>query len=219
MATKSGEPLIHAYISGPMRGIPNLNRDLFYAAQERCERAGMAVFNPADEPPQYADAPMSECMRKDISALLETDVIVLLPGWQQSEGARQEVSIARVLDLDFMTYDPTTDEVHHTTAPELHVEGIDQEARRLVYGERAATYGHPRGDFAIIAGIWSALLQHEVTVEQVALCMAGLKLARLAKSPSHRDSQVDTIGYMLCLARLQEDPAEIEAWANRTGGK
>lgn len=112
-------------------------------------------------------------------------------------------------------------------------EGVDQEARRVVYGERAQTYGHPRGDFAAIAGIWMAMVRARaefiapgVKVEDVpwekvldeelvAIMMSGLKLARLTKSPKHRDSQVDTIGYILCLTRLQDDPVELAAWNER----
>lgn len=84
------------------------------------------------------------------------------------------------------------------------VEHIEQEARRLVHGERAQTYGHPRGDFDIVANLWSALLGVEVTAEKVAILMIAFKLARLSKTPTHRDSKVDVIGYVLCLERLME---------------
>lgn len=112
-------------------------------------------------------------------------------------------------------------------------EGVDQEARRVVYGPRAQTYGHPRGDFEAIAGIWLAMIRARAQFvapgtkvedipwdkimddELVAIMMSGLKLARLTKSPTHRDSQVDTIGYILCLTRLQDDPVELAAWDNR----
>lgn len=95
----------------------------------------------------------------------------------------------------------------------VSIEKIEEEAARLVRnGKRQATYGHPKGDFMTIARIWSAILTsalgHEVTCtdELVAIMMAGLKLARLSSSPKHRDSQVDTIGYMICLSRLDEEP-------------
>lgn len=120
-----------------------------------------------------------------------------------------------------------------TPAQPARREGVDEEARRIVYGARAQTYGHPRGDFAAIAGIWLAMIRARVEFiapgarvedipwdkimdeELVAIMMSGLKLARLTKSPDHRDSQVDTIGYILCLARLQDDPVETAGWRNR----
>lgn len=91
-------------------------------------------------------------------------------------------------------------------------ETIEQEAARLVRnGARQGTYGHPRGDFDTIAQIWSAILTKangqfvDVRAEEVALCMAGLKLSRLARDPHHHDSKVDVIGYMVCLDRLDEE--------------
>lgn len=212
------------YISGPMRGFENLNHQSFDAVN-RILDADWNVFSPAakdraegwDDTTSYATT-----IRADIQFLLAADAIILLPGWKKSEGARFEAEIARSLGLEFYVAVKTDADgegawfYHEIETPsEVNVEGIDQEARRLVYGDRAATYGHPRGDFAIIAKIWSGILGTQVTEEQVALCMAGLKLARLAKTPTHHDSQVDTIGYMLCLARLQEDPAETAAWEGR----
>ncbi len=97
---------------------------------------------------------------------------------------------------------------YHATVPEpppelsdvslgiAPVESILQEAQRLVYGPRQATYGHPFDDFSRIGRVWAAVLGlPEVTPEQVALCMAGLKLCRLVGEPGHHDSIVDIAGY------------------------
>lgn len=85
--------------------------------------------------------------------------------------------------------------------PEL----IEHEAGRLVReGARQQTYGHPRGDFDRVAGMWAALLGVPVTAEQVAVMMIAFKLARLSKTPQHRDTKVDVIGYTICLDRLDE---------------
>lgn len=92
----------------------------------------------------------------------------------------------------------------------LRDNGIAGEAHDLVYGDRAATYGHPRFDFRVIAKIWSGMLQgvlkdgEELDEYRVALMMTGLKLARLVKSPHHKDSRVDAIGYVLTMERLDE---------------
>lgn len=84
-------------------------------------------------------------------------------------------------------------------------EPIEQEAARLVRGgARQKNYGHPRGDFDTIAAFWSPVLKVPVTAEQVALCMIGLKMARLASNPKHHDSLVDIIGYAICYDRLDE---------------
>jgi hypothetical protein len=67
-------------------------------------------------------------------------------------------------------------------------------ARRLITGQRQADYGPPSENFARIATIWSVILQTSIRPDQVALCMAGLKLARLAQGP-HADSYDDLCGY------------------------
>jgi len=88
--------------------------------------------------------------------------------------------------------------------------GIAGTAHDLVYGERAKTYGHPRIDFDIIANIWTGLLKDKLKDGErldpyrVAVLMTGLKLARLVQSPDHKDSRIDTIGYMLTMERLDE---------------
>lgn len=74
---------------------------------------------------------------------------------------------------------------------------LADEAVAITSGDRHDTYGHPADDFGRAALIWSGILGHPVTAAQVALCMAGVKLARLHHSPDHRDSVVDAHGYLL----------------------
>jgi len=74
-------------------------------------------------------------------------------------------------------------------------ESVCQEADRLVSTDRQDVYGHPLDDFGKTARIWSAILGCDVTEEQVALCMIGVKVSRLCNTPDHRDSLVDIAGY------------------------
>lgn len=74
-------------------------------------------------------------------------------------------------------------------------------ARRLITGQRQADYGPPAENFARIATIWSVILGHTIRPDQVALCMAGLKIARLAQAP-HADSYADLCGYGALAAEL-----------------
>lgn len=83
-----------------------------------------------------------------------------------------------------------------------------QKAEELVNGKRQADYGHPKVNMKRIARIWSGILDIDVTPEQVALCMVGLKLARLVHSPEHEDTQVDMMGYLRVLQRLL-DPEDV----------
>ena len=70
------------------------------------------------------------------------------------------------------------------------------EADRLTSTDRNKNYGPPRLNHERIAAVWSMLLGIDVTPSQVALCMAGVKLARLAQTPDHLDSFIDGAAYM-----------------------
>ncbi len=72
---------------------------------------------------------------------------------------------------------------------------ILSKAESLGNGTRAKGYGDAHENHARIAKMWSALLDTEVSVEQVYQCMIAVKLARLAVTPEHEDSWVDICGY------------------------
>lgn len=86
------------YISGPMTGLPELNFPAFNQAASTLRNLGHHVVNPAEINP---DVTMSweQCMRADIKALCDCDVIALLPGWENSKGAHLEVHVAHRLGL------------------------------------------------------------------------------------------------------------------------
>lgn len=73
-------------------------------------------------------------------------------------------------------------------------DSILSEAHRLVHGGRGQDYGHPYEDLSRTAKIWSAILGIEVTPQQVALCMIGVKISRECHRPK-RDNRVDIAGY------------------------
>lgn len=88
---------------------------------------------------------------------------------------------------------------------------VEDEASRIVRnGEREANYGPPGQDFVRTACMWTGILKEVlkdgeyVTAEQVALMMTALKLSRLVATPTHHDSIVDAIGYMICYSRIVE---------------
>jgi hypothetical protein len=88
---------------------------------------------------------------------------------------------------------PTTNEP--TT---LRVEAL-REAARIVSGERNKQYGNPEDNFERTAKIWSVILGIEITNEDVAMMMVGLKVARYAsKSGFQPDTWVDIAGYAAC---------------------
>lgn len=80
---------------------------------------------------------------------------------------------------------------------------ILQQADEIINGERAVDYGSATDNFKRIADLWSVVFGHPVTVEQVTLCMIGLKMARLCNTPGHEDSWMDIAGYVGCWDKIQ----------------
>ena len=89
---------VRLYLSGPMTGIPGLNRPSFAAVEHFLTEAGYQVTNPAhnDVPDE---APRAEHLRADLRVLLDCDGVATLPGYTRSRGARLEVRVAAGLDM------------------------------------------------------------------------------------------------------------------------
>lgn len=76
------------YLSGPMTGMPMFNYPAFYGAAGLIEKEFQCeVLNPARQPNGLA---YDEYMRRAFDDLDRATVIVLLDGWNQSNGAKKE---------------------------------------------------------------------------------------------------------------------------------
>ena len=51
--------------------------------------------------------------------------------------------------------------------------------------ERGDNYGAPYSNHVTIAKMWSAILGHDISPNQVAMCMIAVKLSRLANQDTH----------------------------------
>jgi hypothetical protein len=71
---------------------------------------------------------------------------------------------------------------------------ILQEAARLTAKDRQNIYGDPRTNHCRIADLWTTYLEHKITPQQVAICMALVKVARLMETET-LDSFVDLAAY------------------------
>lgn len=83
------------YISGPMTGIEDFNRPMFDLTAERLRNLGHIVFNPSETFGRDTTLDKWRYMEIDLAAVRACDAVVLLPGWDRSEGALQEVQEAK----------------------------------------------------------------------------------------------------------------------------
>ena len=80
------------FISGPMTGLPNYNREAFDEAEEMLQNAGFTVVNPAKF--GIDDMTDADIARIDLNALLSCNYIYQLEGWSYSKGASAEWSVS-----------------------------------------------------------------------------------------------------------------------------
>src|SRR5437868_6238269 len=85
------------YLSGPMRGKPRYNYAEFDAVECALgldySQDGDEILNPARNFAGDTTRDIADYMTVDLGQVLDADIIVLLPGWHDSEGARREVSL------------------------------------------------------------------------------------------------------------------------------
>lgn len=100
------------YIAGPMTGVKDWNFPAFFEAEEQLEYLGYSVENPARHDGNTVEEALAKVgtaenpvekwefyVKRDLKYLLECAGVVLLPGWQESKGARLEVHIAKQLKM------------------------------------------------------------------------------------------------------------------------
>ena len=237
-----------AYLSGPMRGYEEFNYPAFHNAAEKLRKGGWEIFNPAEQHNGDTGLTFIEYMNTDIPLVMKADAIILLPGWRDSSGAAIEYIVACALGKETYEYvedhthingfwlnyvAPETfegfrpfalattavDPLFNNATHERTDESVLQEAQRLVHGDRGADYGHPVHDFTRTGRIWAAVLGlPEVTPQQVALCMIGVKMSREVNRPK-RDNRVDIAGYVetLDMVETYTEPPSDETGEYQTG--
>lgn len=188
------------YIAGPMRGIKYFNFPAFDEAERLLTENGFEVISPAQLDRKAGFDPellgsdydwrdlksigfeLKDAIRRDVEAILKSDCIYMLDGWQNSKGAKSEKTIAEWLGLSVLYQSR---------------EGVLEEAIRITSGDRQASYGPPDQDFARTAAMWSAIKGVEFTPREVAMFMICLKLSRETHQQK-RDNWVDIAGYAKC---------------------
>ena len=73
-----------------------------------------------------------------------------------------------------------------------------RKACEIVNGQREKSYGTPEDNFKVIAEMWSAYLEADVSAVDVSMMMSLLKIARIRSGSFAEDSFIDLAGYAAC---------------------
>ena len=109
------------YIAGPMRGIPEFNREEFAKAERMLKWTGKEVVNPwqldvddgmdmsspsgdTSDIEGFNDESMKDIIRKYVELLISCDAIFMLNGWEDSKGASAEYAVAQWMGLEVLNY-------------------------------------------------------------------------------------------------------------------
>ncbi len=90
------------YIAGPMRGYEHFNYPKFNEVARRFRFEGFVVYNPAEHGEQEAkpgDHILKAYMEIDLPLVCRSDALIMLDGWDRSEGALLEFRVAQALDI------------------------------------------------------------------------------------------------------------------------
>lgn len=110
---------MNAYLAGPMRGHPLYNLHAFANAAWGLRELGHDVFNPIERdlafhglmphlPLEEQDFDLVEAMRVDLEYIVskDCDALILLPGWEKSQGCQVEALAAHNSGKSLFQWDP-----------------------------------------------------------------------------------------------------------------
>jgi hypothetical protein len=89
------------YLAGPMTGFEDFNFPAFNKMAADLRAKGYIVENPAEHG-VVVDAEWRDYMAYDLTRLGLCGLVAVLPGWENSKGARLEVHIARELGMSVL---------------------------------------------------------------------------------------------------------------------
>jgi hypothetical protein len=204
------------YIAGPMTALPAWNYPAFNEAARELRDLGFEVLNPAEHFDGATDRERSEYLRSALNAVTQATMIVLLPGWEESEGVTRELQVADAANIpvydyaEFVHYAEQVEYGFDTKPPQQVTRRaavppraeVLHEAASLITGDRNAQYGSPQDDFGRSVGMWNALGYRgpggrELQPSDLSILLICVKLSR-ATWMNKRDNWTDIAGYSGC---------------------
>ena len=143
------------YLAGPMRNLPRYNFDAFDAAAYALRQDGWTVQSPAEHDRSMGFNPdgslegfdLSAAMAWDLQQVLDTDCIIILPGWESSTGCHYELSACHALGKPVFQYPEMTpvELPGIVTDPVGSSKRVGSKAQRARFSAEQADYAHVRG--------------------------------------------------------------------------
>ena len=121
------------YLCGPMRGYPNLNKDMFTFVARLLREKGFAVWSPSEHD-SYLKLSFAQCMTVDLNAVIK---IALLPNWRDSQGANAEALCA------FVTGKESVEIVLNADHTDIELVPSDLSVYHYPYGEGRTSSFNP----------------------------------------------------------------------------
>jgi len=117
------------YLAGPMRGLPLSNFPAFSTASHVLRSRGFKILSPAEKdikagfdvsrPVSEQKFDMGAAFRWDFKAVVDSNGIILMPGWEHSTGAKAERLVAQLCELEVYLLD---EKFNLTEAPPVDYE-------------------------------------------------------------------------------------------------
>lgn len=89
------------YLAGPMTGLPGFNYERFNSTTSTLRGFGFDIANPAEHK-LPSNASYNDYLKAGIKKMMDCDTVILLPGWENSNGARLERELAIKLNMDII---------------------------------------------------------------------------------------------------------------------
>jgi len=148
-----------AYLAGPMRGIEEYNFPAFRAAAEALRRRNWEIFSPAERDESDDEAmrehaarrdsgdwsealPFAYYMEHDLAAVCKMDAVIVLEGWEASQGARLEAVTAVEVGHPVFLFVPLATQSLSGRVLDHKLESVPAEYVREVFAARGALETH-----------------------------------------------------------------------------
>lgn len=93
------------YLAGPMSGLPDFNYPHFELAALLLREQGLEIYSPHEDNHEPGSEEYGAYFLRGLRKLLYCHAIIMLQGWERSEGAMLEFKVATKIGMRAFTFD------------------------------------------------------------------------------------------------------------------